>query len=63
MKLNIGQLITELQEIAKVHGENLPILGGYLTDDNGVSRVCVLNEHGAEYEGQKGEKVEGVFFE
>lgn len=63
MSMNVGQLIEKLQEIAEKHGKETNIVGGYLTDDGGLTSVTLLNDEGSEYEGKDNEEIDGVYFE
>lgn len=63
MSMNVGQLIEKLQEIAEKHGKETKIVGGYLSDDGGLSSVTLLNNKDDEYEGKDDEEIDGIYFE
>lgn len=64
--MKISETIRRLNEIKKKFGD-LTIIGGYLTDDSGLSIVCVVDTEGCEIfpndpNGIKGvHDIEGVF--
>lgn len=64
--MQIAEAIRQLQEIQKKYG-NIPIVGGYLTDDRALSKICVINEEGVEVFPRSHErpgeqrKIDGVF--
>lgn len=62
MSMTIKQMIARLEEIAAKHG-NLNIVGGYLSDDRGPSKLTVINTDGGEYRGGKNETIDGIFVE
>jgi len=62
MSMTIKQMAERLDQIAAKHG-NLKIVGGYLSDDRGPSKLTVINTDGGEYRGGKNETIDGVFVE
>ncbi len=42
--MTANELIKELQEIVKKHGD-LPIVGGYLVDDGGINEALVVDKN------------------
>lgn len=59
MSLRVTELIAKLKKIDQEHGD-LTIVGGYLTDDSGLSDVIVINEYGCDIK-EEGGDVAGVF--
>jgi len=59
--MKISNMITRLQAIQNKHGD-LPILGGYVNDDSGVTRAIVIDNEGCDVENNNTASV-GVFFE
>ena len=59
--MKISELTNELHTIQAKYGD-LPILGGYIGDDSGMSEVVVLDKDGCDVV-ESGKDAEGVFFQ
>lgn len=59
--MRIDDMISELKTIKTVHG-NIPIVGGYMSDDIPPRRVIILNKNDGEWSPGDG-KATGVFIE
>lgn len=59
--MKISELVSELSLIQREVGD-IEVLGGYLSDDSGVSRVSALNAEGCDIK-LSGGKAVGVFLE
>lgn len=61
--MRTSELMNRLAVIRLTYGD-LPILGGYITDDSGVSKVSVLDHEGVEIEGVVDvDTIAGVFIQ
>lgn len=60
--LNTNDLIRRLQEIEEDHG-TLEIIGGAISEDDGVRSVSILDSSGIDVEKHEGDKsdIEGIF--
>ena len=60
--MKISELISRLTEIQQAEGD-LPVLGGYLSDDSGLHAVHVLDKDGQELGWGRSEVAAGVYFQ
>lgn len=62
--MKASELVKMLQYKIEKYGD-LPIIGGYMSDDGGLAQVCVIDERGVDCEIGTGEQLtpEGFFFE
>ena len=58
--MKVSEMIKKLVEIQDKHGD-LPIIGGYLTDEETVQDIDVLDVNGEVYDHSRGRKIDGVF--
>ncbi len=59
--MNISDMICRLMNIRDNHG-NLPIVGGYLSDDRPPEKITIIDNEGCDVT-MSGHKPSGVFIE